>query len=78
MACELEAKAASFGMNIFKYMMNTLRTRLILEWQDFDISYPLWLTCIVMDELYYTLTLVAVCITCFAVGMIIGIVWTVV
>jgi hypothetical protein len=78
MGCELEANAASFGMNVFKYSMNLIRTRLILEWQALDIAYPLWLTHVVMDELYYTATLVATCVVCFAVGLAIGIVWTLV
>ncbi len=72
------SNAYSRGMNVFKYMMMVLRTRLILEWQDLTVTYPLWLTHVVMDELYYTVTLVVVCVVCFAVGMIIGIVWTVV
>ena len=59
-------------------MMNVLHTRLILEWQDFDISYPQWLRAIVLDELYYVTALVVACVTCFAVGMIIGIVHTLV
>ena len=58
--------------------MLTLRTRLILEWQELDITYPQWLRTIVLDELYYITTLVVTCTTCFAVGMIIGIVWTIV
>jgi hypothetical protein len=78
MGCELEANAASFGMNIFKYMMLILRTRVNQEWQDFDVAYPLWLTRVVMDDVYYAITLVATCVVCFAVGMITGIVWTVV
>ena len=65
-------------MNVFKYTMNLLRTRLILEWQDLHIQYPLWVTRIVMDELYYITTMTLVCVTCFAVGLVIGIVWTMV
>ena len=53
-------------------MMNVLHTRLILEWQDFDISYPQWLRTIVLDEFYYVVTLVVMSLACFAVGMIIG------
>ena len=53
-------------------MMNVLRTRVTQEWQDFDISYPQWLTHVVMDELYYITTLVVMSLACFAVGMIIG------
>ena len=57
---------------LFKYMMNVLYTRLIAEWQDSHIQYPLWLTTIVMDEFYYVATLVVMSLACFAVGMIIG------
>ena len=63
---------------LFKYMMNVLHTRLIAEWQDFDISYPQWLTHVVLDELYYVIAVVTAGVVCFAMGMIIGIVWTVV
>ena len=63
-------------MGLFKYMMNVLRTRLNAEWQDLHVQYPEWLTRIVMDELYYVTALVVACVTCFAVGMIVGIVWT--
>ena len=63
---------------LFKYMMHDIQARLILEWQDFDISYPQWVTHVVMDELYYVVTLVVMSLACFAVGMIIGIVWTIV
>ena len=78
MGCELEANAASFGMNVFKYMMNTLRTRLILEWQDLDVTYPQWVSTLVMDETYYIATMTLVCATCFAVGLVIGTVVTLV
>ena len=57
---------------VFKYMMNILRTRLILEWQDLSITYPQWLRTIVLDEFYYVTTLVVMSLACFAVGMIIG------
>jgi hypothetical protein len=78
MGCELAVNAASFGMNIFKYMMRILHTRVKEEWQDFDVAYPQWLRTLVMDELYYVTTLVVTCIACFAMGMITGIVWTMV
>ena len=78
MDCELEANAASFGMNVFKYMMNLLRTRLNQEWQDLYIPYPEWLIHVVMDEVYYITTMTLVCVTSFAVGLVIGIVWTMV
>jgi hypothetical protein len=63
---------------VFKYMMNQLYTRVNAEWQDLTITYPSWLIRVVMDELYYITTMILVCATCFAVGMIIGTVWTVV
>ena len=59
-------------------MMNVLRTRVTQEWQDLDVAYPQWLHTIVLDELYYVVTLVVMSLACFAVGMIIGIVWTVI
>ena len=63
---------------LFKYIMNTLRTRLILEWQDLHITYPKWASTVVMDETYYIATMTLVCATCFAVGLVIGTVVTVV
>ena len=63
---------------LFKYMMNLIYTRLILEWQDLYIPYPQWLTTLVMDEVYYTITLVVMSLACFAVGLAIGTVWTMV
>ena len=65
-------------MGLFKYMMHILRTRLILEWQDLHVQYPEWLTRIVLDEFYYVTTLVVMSLACFAVGLIIGIVHTLV
>ena len=54
--------------------MHQLYQTLIAEWQELDITYPQWLTTLVMDELYYTVTMILVCATCFAVGVIISIV----
>ena len=59
-------------------MMRILYTRVTQEWQDLDVAYPRWLCTLVMDEFWYTATLVAMSLVCFAVGMIIGIVVTVV
>ena len=59
-------------------MMQQLRTRVIQEWQDLHVTYPLWLTHIIMDDVYYTATLVVACIACFGMGLVIGIVWTIV
>jgi hypothetical protein len=58
--------------------MHQLYQTLIAEWQDSHITYPEWLTHVVMDEVYYIATVILVCATSFAVGMIIGIVWTLV
>ena len=59
-------------------MMRILYTRLAAEWQDLHITYPEWVSTIVLDELYYTATLVVMSLACFAVGLVIGIVVTVV
>ena len=59
-------------------MMMVLRTRVIAEWQDLDVAYPQWLHTIVLDELYYIVTLVVMSLAGFAVGMITGIVLTLV
>ena len=53
-------------------MMQYIQARLILEWKDLHVTYPLWLTHVVMDEFYYVVTLVVMSLACFAVGMIIG------
>ena len=62
-------------MGLFKYMMNLVYARLNAEWQDLHVQYPEWLTRIVMDEFYYVTTLVVMSLACFAVGLIVGIVW---
>ena len=58
--------------------MTILYTRVNQEWKDLHVTYPLWLTRVVMDDVYYTATLVVMSLACFAVGMIIGIVVAVV
>ena len=58
--------------------MHTLNQRLVAEWQDLAITYPLWLSTLVMDDVYYTITLVAMSLVSFGMGLVIGIVWTVV
>jgi hypothetical protein len=52
--------------------MLILYQRLIQEWQDSHITYPQWLHTLVMDDLYYVITLVAVCANCFVMGLVIG------
>ena len=63
---------------LFKYMMNVLYTRVTQEWQDLHVAYPQWLRTLVMDELYYITTLVVMSLACFAVGMIMGFIVTLV
>ena len=58
--------------------MLILRTRVKQEWQDLDVAYPQWLTTLVMNDVYYITTLLVACVACFEVGVIIGIVVTVV
>jgi len=59
-------------------MMLILRTRVKEEWQDLDAAYPQWLRTIVMDDVYYTATLVVMSLVSFGLGLVIGIVWTLV
>jgi hypothetical protein len=61
---------------LFKYMMHDIQARLAAEWQDLHVTYPEWVSTLVLDELYYTTTLVVMSLACFAMGMIIGIVVT--
>jgi hypothetical protein len=70
--CIVCSNAASFGMNIFKYCMNLLRTRVIQEWQDLIVTYPSWLMRILEDNMYYTASVIVVCVNAFAVGLAIG------
>ncbi len=58
--------------------MHILNQRMAEEWQDLAITYPLWLSTLVMDDVYYTATLVAMSLVSFGMGLVIGIVWTVV
>jgi len=59
-------------------MMHILYQRLALEWKELDITYPQWLTTLVMNDVYYITTLVVACVACFEVGLVIGIVVAVV
>ena len=63
---------------LFKYMMNVLRTRVTQEWQELDVAYPQWLRTIVLDDVYYTAVLIIVCANAFAVGLAIGWLMTVI
>ena len=59
-------------MGLFKYMMLILYQRLAAEWQALNVTYPEWLTRVVMDETYYAVTMIAVCANCFVMGLVIG------
>ena len=59
-------------------MMRILYTRVTQEWQDLHVAYPQWLRTLVMDEFYYTATLVVMSLVSFGMGLVIGIVVTVV
>ena len=56
--------------------MHALYQTVAAEWSDLDITYPEWLTRVVLDDVYYVITLVAICAVCFAVGLVVGIVVT--
>ena len=58
--------------------MHALNQRLAAEWQDLAITYPLWLSTLVLDSAYYAITLVAMSLVSFGMGLVIGIVMTVV
>jgi hypothetical protein len=59
-------------------MMRILYTRVKEEWQDLHVAYPQWLTRVVIDDVYYVTTLVVMSLLCFALGLVVGIVMTVV
>ena len=46
--------------------------RLHAEYMDFDVDYPGWLTSILDDELYYTVSVIVAGICAFGVGLCIG------
>ena len=58
--------------------MHALYSRLAAEWSDLNITYSEWLTRVVLDDVYYVMTLVAICAACFAVGLAMGFIVTLV
>jgi len=46
--------------------------RLRAESLDFDLSVPVWLSSILLNDFYYTITLLAICTVSFAVGLLLG------
>ena len=61
-----------------KYVMHALYQTVIAEWSDLNITYPEWLTRVVLDDVYYVIALVAICAACFAVGLAMGFIVTLV
>ena len=55
-----------------KTLTATIQSRIQEEWQDLDVQYPGWLHTVLDDELYYTVTLIAVCANSFGVGLLLG------
>ena len=66
------SKRCKFWHELFKYTMLILYTRVIQEWQHTYIEYPQWLTRILEDDVYYTASVILVCVNAFAVGLAIG------
>ena len=58
--------------------MHAPYSRLASEWRDLNITYPEWVSTVVMDEVYYITTMILVCATCFAVGLAMGFIVTLV
>ena len=61
-----------------KYVMHALYQTVIAEWQDLHIQYPVWLTRVVLDDVYYITTMILVCATGFEVGLAMGFIVTLV
>ena len=58
--------------------MHAPYSRLASEWRDLHITYPEWVSMIVLDEVYYTLTVILACVTGFEVGLAMGFIVTLV
>lgn len=56
-------------MQMFQLMITE---RLRAEYTDFDVDYPTWLETILDDELYYTATVITVCVNSFGIGLFLG------
>ena len=50
--------------------MTVIKERLLAEWQDSEVEFPLWLKKLVMDEVYYVIVLVTVCANSFGMGLV--------
>ena len=49
-----------------------VESRLHQEWQELEVDYPKWLKTLVDDDLYYTVTLITMCICSFGLGLLFG------
>ena len=56
-------------MQMFQLMITE---RLRAEYEDFDVTTPDWLYTILDDELYYTATVITVCVNSFGIGLFLG------
>jgi len=52
--------------------MTVIKKRLLAEWQDSEVTLPSWLAGIVMDEVYYIVLLITVCVNSFGMGLVLG------
>lgn len=52
--------------------------RLRAEYEDFDVTVPDWLYIILMDELYYAVTLTVTSVGAFGIGLLLGWIATVI
>jgi len=49
-----------------------IKERVLAEYNDFELDYPRWLLTVLDDDLYYTVTLLAVSANSFAIGLLLG------
>ena len=49
-----------------------VESRLHQEWRELEVDYPKWLKTLADDDLYYTVTLITMCICSFGLGLAIA------
>ena len=52
--------------------------RLSAEYEDFDVTVPDWLYIILMDDVYYTVSVIVISINSFGLGLLLGWIATVI
>lgn len=57
--------------------MNVNLLKELEELDSFELPLPHWLYALIMNELYYAVTLLVLSITSFNLGLVIGAVWAV-